>query len=94
MNNKFLFYALIFVMINLQTISGLFFILDPYEVRCISREMKENSTFTGVYFISGEKEDYNRAFIKSEDGIVLWQAYNQKTSNFNYIITKDGKLIY
>lgn len=70
--------------------NGLFFVLDPHEERCISRQMNEKETFGGAYFVSGEREEGNKAFIKSADGKIIWEVNGQKNSSFNFVVEKEG----
>ncbi len=89
--NKFFFYvSLMITMLCTKMTNCIFFILDPYEQRCISRDMKEKSHFSGVYFISGEQEDGNKAVIKDSSNLVIWQAVGQKNAKFNYEIIHSG----
>jgi hypothetical protein len=71
----------------------IFFILDPFEQRCISREMTQKSSFGGVYFISGEKEEGNRAYIKDSNNLIIWENKEQKNGSFNLVVEKEGRLI-
>jgi hypothetical protein len=64
----------------------IFFVLDPFEQRCISKEMQEKSNFSGVYFISGEREDGNKAMIKNSRGQIIWENHAQKSGSFNLYV--------
>jgi hypothetical protein len=81
LNKRMIFFILIASMI--QNSLQIFFVLDPYEQRCVSKNMFEKTSFSGVYFISGEKEEGNKVQIKNASGQVLWDAYGQKTGSFN-----------
>jgi hypothetical protein len=69
-----------------------FFILDPLETRCISKEMVEKTSFGGVYFISGENEEGNRAFIKNNENQNIWENIGQKNGSFNLIVERAGNI--
>ncbi len=74
----------------LPELNCLFFILDPQEQRCIYREMKANSVFSGTYFISGEHEEGNKAKITNEQGHVLWHVEASKHGDFRVDIPHEG----
>ena len=82
---KFLFFI---IMINYS--SEVFFILEPFDTRCISKDFIARSSFTGVYFISGEKEESNKAYITDKDNHVIWSLVNQKNGSFNLYVESDG----
>jgi hypothetical protein len=91
MKNKILIFKLILLLVLTQYTNQVFFILDPFEQRCISREMEEKATFSGVYFISGEKEENNRAFIKNSSHQELWRSDGHKNGSFNFVVERKGK---
>lgn len=74
----------------LSNVTPLFFILDPFEQRCIYRELNTNSLFSGTFFFSGENEEANRVQIKNEHGNILWQALNSKHGDFQVQISTEG----
>ncbi len=89
--NKNFIYVSLIILICTKMTNSIFFILDPFEQRCISRDMKEKSHFSGVFFISGEQENGNKAMIRDSNNHVLWQAEGQKNAKFNYEIVNSGK---
>jgi hypothetical protein len=89
MKNIF-FFKFLFLIVMINYSSQIFFILDPFDTRCISKEFVARSSFTGVYFISGEKEESNRAYITDKDNHVIWSSLNQKNGSFNLYVESDG----
>jgi hypothetical protein len=90
MNNKFFIYVSLFLLFAITPAHGIFFILESFETRCMSKEMPEKSIFSGVYFISGEREEGNKAYIMNERGSILWQAMEQKNANFHLDVAQAG----
>jgi hypothetical protein len=80
---------MLFVFINYS--HQIFFILDPFDTRCVSKEFAARSSFTGVYFISGEKEESNKAYITDNNNHVIWSLNNQKNGSFNLYVEEEGK---
>lgn len=80
--------SLIFIL--LSNVSSLFFILEPFEQRCIYRQLNANTLFSGTFFFSGENEEANRVQIKNDNGIILWQALSSKHGDFNVQISNEG----
>ena len=83
--------TLLLLLINYS--SQIFFILEAFDTRCISKEFLKGASFTGVYFISGEKEESNKAYITDSDNHIIWSLDNQKNGSFNLYVENDGKLI-
>lgn len=53
--------------------------------------MDKGSSFSGVYYISGEKEEGNRAsIIKNKGSATIWEANAQRNGSFNLVINEDG----
>jgi hypothetical protein len=50
--------------------TSIFFILDPQENRCMSREMPEKSIFSGVFYVSGEREEDNNKVKRTFEDIL------------------------
>jgi hypothetical protein len=90
MNNKFFIYVSLFLIFVITPATSIFFILDPMENRCMSREMPEKSIFSGVFYVSGEREEDNKAYIMNERGHILWQIQNQNKGNFHLDIAQAG----
>jgi len=72
----------------------IFFVLDPNETRCMSRKVPEKSTFSGVYFVSGEDETGNVAVIKNPNGDVIWNANSHKNGSFSLYVENEGNLFF
>lgn len=92
MKNIF-FFKIMFLIIMINYSSQIFFILDPFDTRCISKEFVARSSFTGVYFISGEKEESNKAYITDSDNHLIWSSLDQKNGSFNLYVETDGNQI-
>ena len=90
MKNKILVHFIFFLIYFVDYTNQIFFILDPFEQRCISKEVEVGYPFTGVFFISGEHEESNKAFIKNQQNQVVWDLVGQKTGNFNYEVKTKG----
>jgi hypothetical protein len=91
---KYLVYLSLLLFCFVDFSYEIFFILDPFEQRCISRNMIQGSNFNGVFFISGEHEVSNKAFIKNENNQIIWQLDGHKNGNFNYAVAAAGKKYY
>lgn len=90
MRNKFLLYSALFLFCFVKLSHQIFFILDPFEERCIYKEMDAKGTFAGVYYLSGEYEDRNRASVKNAQNQVIWELIGHKNGNFNLEIQSAG----
>lgn len=88
-NFHYLFLAILLLNFIKYT-NEIFFVLDAYEQRCISKQMTSGSTFAGVYFISGEKEEGNKVTIKNPFGQDIQTLDGHKNGSFNYLIEKEG----
>ena len=95
MKNKTMKY-LLFLILALCLINKslqIFYVLDPYETRCISKLIFENSTFSGTYFASGEYETSNSAVIKNPQNEIVWKDNGHSNASFNLQVEKEGKII-
>jgi hypothetical protein len=90
--NSLIKLTLLFLLINYST--QIFFILEALDTRCISKEFLKGFSFTGVYFISGEKEESNKAYITDSNDHVIWSLDNHKNGSFNLYVESDGKQIH
>jgi len=52
--------------------------------------MVEKTNFSGVYFVSGEREEGNKAIIKNANNQILWESTGQKTGTFNLSVIQSG----
>ena len=84
-----IFLILAFCLIN-KTYQ-IIYILDPYETRCISKNIQSNSTFSGSYYVSGESEANNNAVIKDGSGSIIWKDNGHSNGSFNLEIKYEGK---
>lgn len=92
MNQKLMKYILFFL-ITISSINKthqIYFVLDPYETRCISKTIKEKSTFSGSYYGSGQNENNNIATIKNSSNEIVWKSENHNSSSFNFSVEKEG----
>jgi hypothetical protein len=92
MNIKLLKFILFFL-ITISSINKthqIYFVLDPYETRCISKMIKEKSTFSGSYYASGEYELMNSATIKNSNNEIIWRDENHSSASFNLSVEKEG----
>lgn len=87
---KYVFITLISICLIKKSFQ-IFFVLDPYESRCISKRVHDKSTFSGVYFVSGEDETGNVAVIKNTQGEIIWNANSHKNGSFNLYVENEGK---
>lgn len=86
---KFTFIAYItFIFLNFT--NQVFLILDPYETMCVGQKIKEESAFSGVYFVSGQHEDKNNVYIKTQYNKNIWSSKGQKNASFNVNIVELG----
>ncbi len=69
----------------------IFFVLDPYESKCVSKLVHANSVFSGVFFVSGEDESGTNAEIRNPQGNVVWSVKSYKNASFNLQVEKEGK---
>ncbi len=90
--NYFIYFCFILISV-FQYTNEIFFILDPFEQRCISREMEVRTSFAGVYYISGEKEEGNKALIKDSNNQIIWESNGQKNGSFNLFINTAGIIL-
>jgi uncharacterized Fe-S cluster-containing protein len=90
---KYVFFTLISICLIKKSYQ-IFFVLDPYESRCISRHVPNKSTFSGVYFVSGEEETGNIAVIKSPNGDIIWTANSHKNGSYSLYVENEGKFIH
>jgi hypothetical protein len=89
MQNYFL--ALIFMILySLSVVKSVFIVLDPFEKRCVYKDILHKATFTGNYFISGEQEDKNEVTIISPKNVILFRKENQKSGSFSVNTEMDG----
>jgi hypothetical protein len=84
-----LFFFTTFIIVSLS--NCIFFIIDPYERKCISQEMKEHNFFNGVYFVSGSQEEANKVVIEDSNGHIIWASEHEKNGSFNLEIKQPGK---
>lgn len=94
MRKNLLKYVFVFLVYFVDFTNEIFMILDPYETRCISRDMLLKSSFAGLYYISGEMEEGNKAYIKDNNNQIIWNADGQKNGSFNLIIELPGIFIF
>lgn len=87
---KYILFSLVTLCLIKKTYQ-IFFVLDPYESRCISKLIPEKSTFSGVYFVSGEDETGNIAVIKNPNNDIIWNANSHKNGSFSVNVEKEGK---
>jgi hypothetical protein len=73
----------------LNFITPIFLVLDPYEKRCIFKEVAYKQILSGVYYVSGEEEDKNEVQIYSPKNTILFQKQNMKNGSFS-INTEDN----
>ena len=84
---------LLFLIISIILINNtnqIYFVLEPYENICMSKNLLEKSIFSGFYFISGEEETGNMAIIKNPENHIIWNTNSQKSGSFNLQIEKGG----
>lgn len=86
---KFLLFLVILVCLIRKSYE-VFFVLDPYESRCISKKIHEKSNFSGLYFVSGEDETGNIAVIKNPLRETIWSANSHKSGSFNLYVEREG----
>jgi hypothetical protein len=91
--NKILLYSSLFLIYFVDFSHEIFFILDPFEERCISRQMEAQTSFGGVFYSSGEKEDSNKATIKNSENHIVWELAGQNHGNFNLETMAEGIVI-
>lgn len=87
---KYIFLTLISICLIKKSYQ-VFFVLDPYESRCISKRVQSKSTFSGVYYVSGEDETGNVAVIKNPNGDIIWNANSHKNGSFSLYVDNEGK---
>jgi hypothetical protein len=85
-----LYYHILTLLLIIHKITPLFMIIDPRELRCISRDMKSGEYFGGFFVVSGENETGIRVYIKNFNGGVLYDVEGQKNGSFQMSITADG----
>jgi hypothetical protein len=93
MKNKFLLFLCLIFLCLIDLSYQIFFILEPFEQRCISKDMDAQSNFSGVFFSSGDKEDSNRAIIKNSENQIIWELIGHSHGNFNLEVKANGILL-
>jgi len=68
-----------------------FIVLDPYEKRCIYKDVLEKKQFSGVYYFSGQEEDKNIVTIIHPNNKIIWKKDGLKNGSFNLATDIDGQ---
>ena len=84
-------YYLIILFLSLNTIYSLYTNVDPYEKKCLTDYRMANSSFSVIYFVSGQEEEDNLATIEDKESNVLLKAQDYKNHSFNYVPENDGE---
>jgi hypothetical protein len=80
---------LIFALFKLT--NQVYVVLEPLEQRCVSKDMVAKSSFSGVYYVSGEQEESNKVYITNPKGKILWVLKDHKNGSFNVAAEEEGK---
>lgn len=88
--NYLIFLILLFCLINKSY--QIFYILDPQELRCISKLIMSDSTFSGTYFVSGEEEESNKVVVKDPKGDVIWEDDGHSSGSFSLEVKDEGNI--
>ena len=84
-------YYLIILFLSLNNIYSLYTNVDPYEKKCLTDYRMANSSFSVIYFVSGQEEEDNLATIEDNESNVLLKAQDYKNHSFNYVPENDGE---
>ncbi len=87
---KFAVFLLIIIISSLEKTNQIYFVLDPYEIRCMSKMIMANSTFSGSYYATGEYEQMNLATIKNSNNEIIWRDEHHNSASFNLLVEKEG----
>jgi hypothetical protein len=75
----------------LNIITPIFLVLEPYEKRCVFKDIQESQILSGVYYISGEQEDMNEVTIVSPKNVILFKMENLKNASFSVATEINGQ---
>ena len=70
---------------------SMFIVLEPSEIRCIIKKMKTSRVLKGRFYVTGESETSNIAYILDTKGQKWWEVKNQSQGDFNVAITVEGE---